>query len=95
MRPRVHSSVSQGGAPGTNVNFVEPINDNRIRLRTYERGVEAETLACGTGSVASAIVASLKLQALSHKKQITFSVYHTLCLNNLSEYVVRNLRIGA
>lgn len=42
---------------GTNANLIHRFDDHTIRMRTWERGVEAETLACGTGAVASSIVA--------------------------------------
>ena len=60
--------LSEFEPAGTNVNFID-VKDGVIRIRTYERGVEAETLACGTGSVAAAVICYV-----SHKLSIPIEI---------------------
>jgi len=75
---------------GTNVNFVEKINNNTFKVRTYERGVENETLSCGTGVTAVAIASHLskksksnqiKLQTLGGNLEVSFDVKNNIYKN--------------
>ena len=84
---------------GINVNFVRVKSKNEIEIRTYERGVEEETLSCGTGSVASAVIAN-RLEMVSDfvnvvtkggvlRIEIKDSVYMTGTANRVFDGVIR------
>jgi diaminopimelate epimerase len=71
------------GVAGSNVNFVKKVDESTFRMRTYERGVEDETLACGTGATAVAIAmnylnetsdTNLKLLVEGGELQVSFKV---------------------
>ncbi|MGH9366577.1 MAG: diaminopimelate epimerase, partial [Thermoanaerobaculia bacterium] len=67
---------------GTNVNFVEVLAPGHLAVRSFERGIEGETLACGSGVVASAVVAAAKGQVsppvrCDTRSGVTFTVGFT------------------
>lgn len=71
------------GKAGSNVNFVKKIDESTFKMRTYERGVEDETLACGTGATAVAIAmnflnetsnSDIKLLVEGGELQVSFKV---------------------
>ncbi|MFA5039775.1 MAG: diaminopimelate epimerase [Candidatus Omnitrophota bacterium] len=59
---------------GTNVDFIQRLGDRSVLIRTYERGVEDETLACGTGSVAAAIISVLNHEGCGTKVRMKHRV---------------------
>lgn len=89
---RIIRNHSQFHPAGVNVNFIHITDKKEIRVRTYEKGVEGETLACGSGSVSSALVAYLKsdfkppckIRTTSQKEfEINFEI-HNDSFTNLS-----------
>ncbi len=92
------------GAPyfeeGTNVNFAEQVSENAFKVRTYERGVEDETLACGTGVTAVAIAANsakktskntIQLEVLGGNLEVSFdkseNIYTNVFLKGPAQFV--------
>jgi len=64
---RYNKQISENGV---NVNFIQIIDNETLKIRTYERGVEDETWSCGTGSVAAAIAFDIHTNRLENRGQI-------------------------
>ncbi len=88
------------GKTGSNVNFVTQISDNKFTIRTFERGVEDETLSCGTGATATAIAMhatgktnskNIKINVEGGKLEISFekieNKYVNVFLKGKAEFV--------
>jgi len=67
---RMHKDLMPHGA---NVNFVEIFKKGELKIRSYERGVEGETLACGTGSISSALIYYMTREQFKPVKLLTRS----------------------
>jgi diaminopimelate epimerase len=77
---------------GTNVNFIRRLADGRLHVRTYERGVEDETMACGTGAVASALIAALRGKVKSPVQVVTSGGEQlTVVFDQMAEMDIHNV----
>lgn len=87
---RMHRDLMPEGA---NVNFVKIINENEIHARTFERGVERETLSSGTGSISNAIISYIKRNVNTPVKVLTkYGEYITINFDD-DDGKIRNLTI--
>ena len=78
---------------GANVNFVDVFPPNELRVRTYERGVERETLACGTGIISSAVISSLLNKVNSPVKVLVQSKEWLTVDFNIKNNSIENLSL--
>lgn len=78
---------------GVNVNFVEIISDDKIFVRTYERGVENETLSCGTGVTASALISAHNEKGFNTVEVKTIGGNLRVEFEKMSETEFRNIRL--
>lgn len=99
---RIRYSKAYEKTGGTNVNFVQPLEENTFLVRTYERGVEDETYSCGTGVTAVAIAAYATGRVLDRKVtlqtpggvlQVSFenegTSYHDIWLTGYAGFVFK------
>jgi diaminopimelate epimerase len=76
---------------GINVNFVENIDDHTIYVRTFERGVEAETYSCGTGVTASALIAAHNETGFNQVEVLTLGGKLSVEFDKIDENNFRNI----
>jgi len=89
---RMHKDLMPEGA---NVNFVEIVNasEGELKIRSYERGVEGETLACGTGALSAAISANMLKNVSKPIKLFTKSGENLIVNFEISDNSIKNLHL--